>query len=141
MTSNEVSSAGQPVVTVKQNPGCLFQLLWFVFVGWWLAGFAIGLAYFFFVLIVTIPLGIAILNNIPFLIALRQPDRLVSAYGPVSVPQVNFLVRALWFVLVGWWLTAIALSVAYFFCLTIIGLPLGFAIYDLIPTLLTLRRS
>jgi uncharacterized membrane protein YccF (DUF307 family) len=134
-------NVGQPVVAVKQNPGCLFQLLWFVFVGWWLAGFAIGLAYFFFVLIVTIPLGIAILNRIPLFIALRQPERLVTAYGPVSVPQVNILVRALWFVLVGWWLTAIALSVAYFFCLTIIGLPLGFAIYDLVPTLLTLRRS
>lgn len=133
-------SQGSPVV-VKQGPGCLIQILWFAFIGWWLGSFAVSAAYFMFVFIVTIPVGIAILNNIPLIMALRQPDRVITPYGEVSTRQHNFLVRALWFILVGWWLAAIALSVGYFLCMTIIGLPLGFVIFDMVPGLLTLRRS
>jgi len=31
--------------------------------------------------------------------------------------------------------------VGYFLCMTIIGLPFGFLIFDMTPALLTLRRS
>ncbi|MCB0038155.1 MAG: YccF domain-containing protein [Caldilinea sp.] len=130
-----------PVVAVRQGPGCLIQILWFVFIGWWLGSFAVGAAYIMFLLIVTIPVGIAILNNIPMIMALRQPDRLVTAYGEVSVPQHNFLLRALWFIFVGWWLAGIALTIGYALCMTIIGLPFGFVIFDMVPAMLTLRRS
>lgn len=135
-----MTNAQGPVV-VKQGPGCLIQILWFVFIGSWLGGVAVSAAYFMFVFIVTIPIGVAILNNIPLIMALRQPDRLITPYGEVSVRQHNFVVRALWFIFVGWWLAAIALSVGYFLCMTIIGLPIGFAIFDMVPGMLTLRRS
>jgi len=115
--------------------------LWFAFIGWWLGSFAVTAAYFMFVFIVTIPIGIAILNNIPLIMALRQPDRLITPYGEVGVRQHNFLVRALWFIFVGWWLAAAALTVGYFLCMTIIGLPIGFVIFDMVPGMLTLRRS
>jgi uncharacterized membrane protein YccF (DUF307 family) len=65
----------------------------------------------------------------------------VTPYGPVQVQQHNILLRALWFVLVGWWLTALALALGYLLCVTIIGMPLGFLIFDSAPALLTLRRS
>lgn len=135
-----MTNAQGPVI-VKQGPGCLIQILWFVFIGSWLGGVAVSAAYFMFVFIVTIPIGVAILNNIPRIMALRQPDRLITPYGEVSVRQHNFVVRALWFIFVGWWLAAIALSVGYFLCMTIIGLPIGFAIFDMVPGMLTLRRS
>ena len=135
------NSAYPPVVAVKQGPGCLIQILWFAFIGWWLGTFAISVAYVMLLLIVTIPVGIAILNNIPMIMALRQPDRLVTPYGEVGVQQHNFLLRALWFIFVGWWLAGVALSVGYFLCMTIIGLPFGFLIFDMTPALLTLRRS
>lgn len=130
-----------PVVTVKQGPGCLIQILWFAFIGWWLGSFAVAAAYVMLLLIVTIPVGIAILNNIPMIMALRQPDRLVTAYGEVAVRQHNFLLRALWFIFVGWWLAGIALTIGYALCMTIIGLPVGFVIFDMVPGMLTLRRS
>ncbi len=37
----------------------------------------------------------------------------------------NLLVRALYFVLIGWWLSAIWAVAAWILCLTIIGLPFG----------------
>lgn len=135
------TNANMPVVAVKQGPGCLIQILWFVFVGWWLGSFAVTAAYFMFVFIVTIPVGIAILNNIPMLMALRQPAQLVSPYGTVDKPQHNFILRALWFIFVGWWLAALVLSIGYFLCMTIIGLPFGFMLFDRVPGVLTLRRS
>lgn len=47
--------------------------------------------------------------------------------------------RALWFVVVGWWLTAIVSILAWFAMVTIIGLPLGIYLVNHVPTYLTLR--
>jgi uncharacterized membrane protein YccF (DUF307 family) len=131
----------QPAVAVKQGPGCLIQILWFVFIGWWLGSFAVAAAYFMFVFIVTIPVGIVILNNIPKIMALREPPKLVTPYGAVNTPQYNIVLRALWFIFVGWWLAAIVMSIAYALCMTVIGLPIGFLMFDWVPGILTLRRS
>jgi uncharacterized membrane protein YccF (DUF307 family) len=128
-------------IAVKRSPGCLIQILYFIFIGSWLGALAVGLAYFFFALIITIPLGVMILNKIPYLMALRESPQFITAYGPVQVPQHNFLIRAIWFVFVGWWAAAIVLSVGYFLCCTIIGMPLGFFLFDATPGVLTLRRS
>ena len=38
------------------------------------------------------------------------------------------LVRAIWFVFIGWWLTGLVNVLAYLIALTIIGLPLAFMI-------------
>jgi uncharacterized membrane protein YccF (DUF307 family) len=51
----------------------------------------------------------------------------------------SLLVRAVWYVLVGWWLTALVMGLAWFFAATIIGLPLTFYLVNRIPTVLTLR--
>ena len=51
----------------------------------------------------------------------------------------SMLVRIVWYVLVGWWLTAFAMAVAWAAGVLIVGLPLSFYIINRIPTLLTLR--
>jgi hypothetical protein len=46
----------------------------------------------------------------------------------IVVPQRNgpgLLVRALYFILIGWWFSGIWAAVAWILCITIIGLPLG----------------
>jgi len=59
------------------------------------------------------------------------------AYGSPAGP--GLVVRAIWFVFVGWWLSGIVSAVAYFWCLTIVGLPLGFWLFNRLPVVLTLR--
>ncbi len=130
----------QPIV-VRERPGCLLQLIWFFFVGWWLGLAAIIFAYTMFLFIITIPIGVLVLNALPELIALRPAARRVTVYGPVQTPQLNIFARSLWFLLVGWWLTAVALFLGYLLCLTLIGIPLGFVLFDAAPGLLTLRRA
>jgi len=57
-----------------------------------------------------------------------QPNR-----GP------GLVIRALWFLFIGWWLSAVAIGFAYFLCVTIIGLPLAFIVFNQLPLILTLR--
>ena len=56
------------------------------------------------------------------------------------VPQRAFLGRAVYFVLVGWWLGAVWSALAWLLCVTVLGLPLGVMMYNRLPAVLTLRR-
>ena len=97
--------------------------------------------------ILGIPLGVVMMNQVPRVIALRgQPaDVTITSVGNVTtvttIPQHNILLRAVYFLLVGWWLSAIWMELAYLICVTIIGLPLGFWMFDKVPALVSLRRG
>jgi uncharacterized membrane protein YccF (DUF307 family) len=136
------------IVVSKENPGCLVQLLWFALIGWWAGQLWIAVAWLLIVTIVGIPFGIAMLNRLPQVIALRG-NRVaveVSRVGNLvvqretRVPQHNIVLRVLYFVLIGWWVSALWMEAAYALCLSIIGLPIGFWMFDQVPALLTLRR-
>ena len=53
--------------------------------------------------------------------------------------QLAWWIRAIYFVLVGWWLTAVTLCFAYICLLTIVGIPIGFWLFDRVPLVLTLK--
>lgn len=136
-------------VQANKNPGCLVQILWFALVGWWAGQAWIAIAWVLMVTIIGLPIGISMLNSLPKVIALRDPSSVgvtIRQAGRNAVvyysaaPQYPFILRALYFLLVGWWLTAAWLEAAYAICLSIIGLPVGFWMFDLTPLLLTLRR-
>jgi uncharacterized membrane protein YccF (DUF307 family) len=116
----------------------LLNIIWFVFAGVWIAiGYAFA-ALICFVLIITIPFGIAALRISVFALwpfgktVVRRPDAgIASGIGNV-----------IWFVLCGWWLALAHLITGTLLCLTIIGIPLGLANYKLIPvSLLPLGRE
>ncbi len=139
MTMNRTNPPGMNVV-VRSQPGCLIQLLYFVFIGWWLGALAISLAYLLFLTIIGMPLGVMIINKIPLLIALRNTEPVISIAGQ-KTKQRNILIRIIWFLLLGWELTALWLAIAYLFCDTIIGLPIGFWMFDKTPAVLTLHKK
>jgi uncharacterized membrane protein YccF (DUF307 family) len=53
--------------------------------------------------------------------------------------EVPFLLRVIWFFVLGWELTGAWILVAWFLNLTIIGLPLGLWMIDRVPQVLTLK--
>jgi len=137
------------IVTTRKDPGCLVQVLWFLLVGWWAGQLWIAVAWLLMLTIIGIPLGVMMLNKVPKVIALRGQiaDLTLTTVGGVTVvatgaqvPQRNILLRAIYFLLVGWWLSAIWMELAYWACLTIIGLPIGFWMFDRVPALVSLRR-
>ena len=132
-------------IVAKKNPGCLIQLVWFALVGWWLGQAWVAVAWFLAATIIGMPLAVMMLNRVPEVMALRgETELLVKSWNGhtvvTDVPQYNILLRALYFVLVGWWASALWLELAYALCMTIIGLPLGFWMFDWTPTIVSLRR-
>ena len=111
----------------------LLNLIWLVFAGLWLAlGYAV-VALVMFLLIITIPFGIASARIALFCLwpfgrtLVRRPDAgAASLFGNV-----------IWFLLAGWWLAIAHLLTGIALCLTIIGIPLGLANFKLIPVSLT----
>jgi uncharacterized membrane protein YccF (DUF307 family) len=131
-------------ITYQQTsrPGCLIQFLWYWFLGWWLGLIWVAVAWALMITVIGIPFGAAMLNNVPQVIALRGRRILqVSESGVRDAPQINFLIRTIWFVVFGWWFSAIWMAIAYLLCLSIIGLPLGFWMFDLTPTVVSLKRA
>ena len=59
------------VIVTQQNPGCLTQLLWFALIGWWAGQLWMAAAWFLMITIVGAPLGVAMMNRLPQVIALR----------------------------------------------------------------------
>jgi uncharacterized membrane protein YccF (DUF307 family) len=111
----------------------LLNVIWFVFAGFWMAlGYALA-ALIMFILIITIPFGVAALRIGVF--ALWPFGKTVVRRGDAGAGST--IGNVLWFVLAGWWLIIMHLITGVALCLTIIGIPLGLANFKLIPVTLT----
>lgn len=107
----------------------LLNIIWFIFGGFWLAlGYAlVGLL--FFILIVTIPLGVA---------SFRMASYALWPFGRAVVSQPDAgtgsaLLNVVWIILAGWWLALGHIVTAVAQAITIIGIPLALANLKMIP--------
>lgn len=134
---------------VQRGPGLLVRAVWFVFVGWWLTGIMSAIAWFFMITIIGLPVGIWLINRIPTFITLRPRTREVQAwtaadgtvrYTEREIPQVAWYWRGLWFVVVGWWASALVMAIGYALILLIITLPFGLMLYNRVPFVASLYR-
>ena len=107
----------------------ILNIIWFVLAGLWMALGYLVAALICFILIITIPFGIASLRIARFALwpfgktVVENPDA-----GAASV-----IGNVLWILLCGWWLALGNLVAGVLLCLTIIGIPLGLACFKLIP--------
>ena len=62
-------------------------------------------------------------------------------YQRASTEQYSILVRAIWFLLVGWWLSGIVMGVAWILCVTLILFPLGLMLINRVPFIYSLHRG
>jgi uncharacterized membrane protein YccF (DUF307 family) len=132
------------ITYVQTNrPGCLIQILWFVLVGSWLGAIWVAVAWFLMLTIIGLPISAAMLNNVPQVMALRGRRLLQSTPngGVREAPETNILIRIVYFLLIGWWLSGVWMVLAYLACLSIFLLPIGFWMFDLTPTIVSLKRS
>lgn len=110
----------------------LLNIIWLVLSGAWLfLGYMLA-ALIMFVLIVTIPWGIA---------AARIGVYALWPFGKTVVTTPNagvgsFLGNLVWVVLAGWWIALTHLVSGIALCITIIGIPFGIANFKLIPVAL-----
>ena len=128
-----------------EGPGCLVQLLWTLFVGLWLGQIWAAVAWVLVISIIGMPLGIAMLNKLPQIVSLRKREEYIVRYDqgqPTErrARQVNIVLRALYFVLVGWWLSALWIEATFALMAIFIGMPLGIWMLDRIPRVVSLKR-
>jgi uncharacterized membrane protein YccF (DUF307 family) len=105
----------------------LLNIIWLVLSGFWLAlGYAVA-GVVMFLLIITIPFGIASFRLAAYVLwpfgrtVVRRPD----AGGASTIGNI------IWFVLVGLWMAIAHVVLGVVLCLTLIGIPLGLANFKL----------
>ena len=107
----------------------ILNVIWLVLCGWWMAILYFLAGLIAFILIITIPFGIAawrigayVLWPFGRQIEWRRDAGVASLIGNI-----------IWVVLIGWWLALGHLVSGILLCLTIIGIPLGLANFKIIP--------
>ena len=111
----------------------VLNIIWFVLCGIWMAIAYTLAALICFILIITIPFGIASLRIAVY--ALWPFGKTVIRRRDAGV--ASGIGNVIWFLLCGWWLAIGHLVTGVALCLTIIGIPLGLANFKLIPVSLT----
>ena len=105
----------------------VLNVIWLVLCGLWMAiGYALA-ALVCFVLIVTIPFGIASLRIANY--ALWPFGRTVVDDPSAGAPSL--IGNVVWVLVAGWWLAIGHLVTGFLLCLTIIGIPFGIANFKL----------
>ncbi len=155
-------------VAGPRGHGFVVRALYFIFIGSWLGLLWLHIGYAFCAGIVTLPLGLYMLNRLPRIMTLRQPGQTTKinvattqAQFPGAVPwmppgaiqtmhvnvnigatqQRNFLLRALYYVCIGCWLGYLWAIAAYVCCATLVLIPVGVMMFDRLPAILTLRKN
>ncbi len=107
----------------------ILNIIWLIFGGAIVALLYVLAGIVCFVLIVTIPFGVA---------AFRMANFTIWPFGRTLVPKpsagvASGVANVIWFILFGWWLALghIVLAIAQF--VSIIGIPLGIANVKLVP--------
>ena len=144
----QAGSSTAVVVAAPSGPGLLVRALWFFFIGTWLSGLAISFAYLCCVTIIGLPLGFWIFNRLPVILTLRPRTDVrltevvdgIAYVGGGTVAQRPLWLRAIWFLLVGWWLGAIYMWIAWLLCVILITLPIGLWLFNRVGAVMTLLR-
>ncbi|MGO2110643.1 MAG: YccF domain-containing protein [Pseudoclavibacter sp.] len=113
----------------------LLNIIWVVLSGFWLfVGYMLA-ALVMFVLIVTIPWGIAAARIAVYSLwpfgrdVVEKPSTGVGALGAA-------LGNIVWVLLAGWWLAIEHILSGIALCVTIIGIPFGIANFKMVPVAL-----
>jgi uncharacterized membrane protein YccF (DUF307 family) len=105
----------------------IFNVLWFVLCGFWLAIGYVFVGVVMCVLIITIPFGIA---------SFRLASFVIWPFGRTLVPKPgagagSFIGNVIWFLLAGLWMALAHIVTGLILCVTVIGIPLGIADFKL----------
>ena len=116
----------------------VLNVLWLIFCGIWMAIAYLIAALICFVLIVTIPFGVA---------SLRIAGFVLWPFGRTTVERPgagagSFIGNVIWLIFAGWWLALGHLITSIPLFVSIIGIPFGWANLKLIPiSLMPLGRE
>jgi uncharacterized membrane protein YccF (DUF307 family) len=118
-----LAAEGETMVRVILN------VIWLIFEGLWMAIAYVLAGLLAFILIITIPFGIAAFRIAGYV--LWPFGQTIDRHPHAGIASV--IGNVLWIILFGWWLALGHLVSGALLCLTIIGIPLGLASFKIIP--------
>ena len=141
----------QQVVNVniqQKQHGLFVRALYFIFIGCWAGWIWLNIGYFFVLTVIGLPLGLMMLNRLPTVLTLKPASQSIniSVTGNTTninisgAQQVNFFIRALYFLFVGWWAGLAWSYIAYVMFVFILTIPIGVMMLNMLPTVITLRK-
>ncbi len=131
---------------VREIPFIL-RVIWFFVFGWELTGVWILIAWALNITIIFLPIGLWMIDRVPQTLTLKArpgvyvTDSESGARHFVAAGQPPFLLRAIYFIVIGWWASLIWAALAWLLCMTIIFLPIGIPMLNALPLVTTLQRS
>ena len=147
--TTQPSALSATTTVYEHGPNLLVRFVWRLFIGWWASGIAVTIAWVALITIIGIPLGIWIINRLPSILTLRprtrhwtlgQDEQGRAVVSDRGRPQVAWPLRGLWFVLVGWWASALWMGAAWLIQLTVIGIPVALLMFNRTPFTASLYR-
>jgi len=107
----------------------ILNVIWLILEGLWMAIAYVLAGLVAFILIITIPFGIAAFRIAGYV--LWPFGRTIDRRPEAGIASV--IGNIIWIILFGWWLALGHLIGGVLLCLTIIGIPLGLASFKIIP--------
>lgn len=134
-------------LTVTNPTSLVLRAVWFLFIGWWLGLVWTIFAWLFNLTLIGLPVGLSMLNIVPQVMTLqprKAPQVHIAPGGAVVVRQTvehPLPLRAIWFMVVGWWASLLWMLVAWAFSASILLLPIAFWMFNRVPTITTLAAE
>lgn len=126
----------------------ILRILYFLLIGWWLGILWSILAYILCIMIIFLPVGLMMFNRLPQILTMKPINNTEIYYNSggrqpliVEKNEYPFIIRAIYFILLGWHATGFWVGIALILCLTIIGIPFGLMMLNHVPLILTLKRK
>jgi uncharacterized membrane protein YccF (DUF307 family) len=132
------------------------RAVWFIFIGWWASGIWLTVAWLLNLSLIGMPIGIKMINKIPWIVSLKEPTidvnadvdtEIIDDESQVSIreqaqahDQRSIVLRGVYFLLIGWWASGVWMSIAWVFSVSIIGLPAAIWMYSKLPAVVSLYR-
>jgi uncharacterized membrane protein YccF (DUF307 family) len=110
----------------------ILNVIWLILEGLWMAIAYVLAGLVAFILIITIPFGIAAFRIAGYV--LWPFGRTIERRPEAGI--ASLIGNIIWVILFGWWLALGHLIGGVLLCLTIIGIPLGLASFKIIPVTL-----
>jgi uncharacterized membrane protein YccF (DUF307 family) len=125
---------------IADHGNLFIRALWFLLIGWWLGLLWTIFAWLFNLTLLGLPVGLMMLHALPKITTLHHQSRPYHYPRPVG-PQQPLALRAIWFLLIGWWASLIWSMLAWAFSLTWILLPISFWMWNRVPMITTLAAE
>ena len=123
----------------------ILRAVWFFLLGWEITFVWIIIAWVLNATVIGLPLGLWMIDRVPQVLTLKaQKGAYVSGMDGsrqfVTANQLPFLIRAVYFVFVGWWFSLVWAAAGWLLCLTVIGIPFGLIMLNRLPAVTTLQQ-